>query len=296
MTGAMAAISTSGSTAARFLTTHPNYARSEHFISVKPRAHNLFAKTKKLCGTASCGLFDAARRLQEVAVFDQAPEVLLVQAHARQGFDRSLQLQQGEGLRQELEDHRTVLQLAAQAPERRRDDAPVVEGKLRPGRACLAGTAAAVALELGHEAGFVQEFVAFEHADRVPGPPVAEVRLHSVAARRVAPCPARERRDDLPADDGRQSRTPVLPGQEVVTVDPRGAGRGLRFLHEPEVGDGQLALAIHRALPVTVAERVELLDVADGQPGLRPDPAAQAQLERRIAVGIEEAEGQGWRR
>ena len=167
----------------------------------------------------------------------------------------------------------------------------MVEGKFSPGDGRVAGTVAAVTLELGHEAGLVEELVAFEHADRVPGPPVAEVRLYAMATRRVAAGPARERREQRVADDDRQARTPVLPGQEVITVDPRGAGGGLRFLHESEVCDGQLTLAVHRALPVTVAERVELLDVADGQPGLRPNPAAQAQLQCPVAVGIEQAEG-----
>jgi hypothetical protein len=54
-----------------------------------------------------------------------------------------------------------------------------------------------------------------------------------------------------------------------------------------------VARAIRRALPVAVAERVELLDVANGEPGLGGDPAPQPELERRVSVRVQETGGQG---
>jgi hypothetical protein len=69
--------------------------------------------------------------------------------------------------------------------------------------------------------------------------------------------------------------------------------RRLRLAHQAEVGDGQVPRVGRRALAVAVAEGVELFDVADGEAGLCRDPAPEAELERGIAVPVQEAGGQG---
>ncbi len=200
---------------------------------------------------------------------------------------------QREGFGQELEYHRAVFQLAAQPAESGSDDAAVVEGKLDAGAAARACRQALVAAVFGHEFDFVEEFVALEDSDRVPGARVAKVRAHAVLAGSIAPGPARERRQQRFADGRRHPGASVFPGQQVVGVNPGGARCGLGFFDQPEVGNGEIACAILRALAVAIAERVELFDVADRESRLRRNPAPQSELQRRICVGVEEARRQG---
>src|SRR5690606_14624444 len=84
----------------------------------------------------------------------------------------------------------------------------------------------------------------------------------------------------------------VLPREELVVVDPRCAGRRLLLAHEREIRDRQQPLPLP-APPVAIAERIELLDVADPEPGLVTHPAPPAPLERRVAEWIERT---GWNR
>ena len=93
----------------------------------RPLAQHLAPEDEQL-GRTAAGLDVLAGAFDEAGVFDQAAEVLLVEAHAGEGFDHPLELEQGEGGRQELEDDRAVLELAAQPAEGGGEDAPVVEG------------------------------------------------------------------------------------------------------------------------------------------------------------------------
>src|SRR5690606_9870803 len=152
---------------------------------------------------------------------------------------------------------------------------------------------AAVVKALGHELRLVQELVALEHPNRVPrrrrdperhpdaglagivaGGPLLQVRQDPFTEQRGWPGPV------------------VLPREELVVVDPRCAGRRLLLAHEREIRDRQQPLPLP-APPVAIAERIELLDVADLEPGLVTHPAPQAPLERRVAEWIERT---GWNR
>src|SRR5206468_1982 len=70
---------------------------------------------------------DLAGFLDETLLLDEPAEILLVQPDTGECLDGSLQLQEREGWRHELEYDRPVFDLAAQAAERRRQDAAVVE-------------------------------------------------------------------------------------------------------------------------------------------------------------------------
>ena len=66
-------------------------------------------------------------------------------------------------------------------------------------------------------------------------------------------------------------------------------------MDQGQVSDRRHAPAA-RELPrvaVLIGESIELLDVAEGQSGLRLHPVAQAEIERPVALGIERAERQG---
>ena len=99
-------------------------------------AQDVAAEDEQL-GRPAAGLgVEAAGAFDQAAGFDQAAEVLLVQAHAGEGFDDALELQEGERGRQQLEDDGAVFDLAAQAAEGGGEDAPVVgRPSARPGRA-----------------------------------------------------------------------------------------------------------------------------------------------------------------
>src|SRR5690606_32138087 len=73
-------------------------------------------------------------------------------------------------------------------------------------------------------------------------------------------------------------------------VDPRRARRRLLLAHEREVRDRQEPLA-DVGPPVAVAERIELLDVAELEPRAMAHPAAQSALEREVALGVERTRG-----
>src|SRR5262245_21534487 len=66
-------------------------------------------------GRAPSGLgVELAGPLDQAGVLDQTAEVLLVETHAGERLDDPLELEQGEGGRQELEDDRAVLELPTQ--------------------------------------------------------------------------------------------------------------------------------------------------------------------------------------
>src|ERR1700731_2764212 len=88
---------------------------------------------------------------------------------------------------------------------------------------------------------------------------------------------------------------PVLPGEELVGVEPaRVPGDpALALAHQREVGhrDDARALRVFEPVSIAVAEGVELLDVAELEPGLLVHPAAQPAVERAIGLGLQGTKG-----
>src|SRR5436190_11431620 len=70
---------------------------------------------------------DLAGFLDQTQLLDEPTEILLVQPDTGERLDGALQLQEREGWRHQFEHDRPVLDLAAQAAERRRQDAAMVE-------------------------------------------------------------------------------------------------------------------------------------------------------------------------
>ena len=219
-----------------------------------------------------------------------------------QRLHRPLQLEERKRLRQELEYHRPVFDLAAQPADRRCQDAAVIENH-RPTELNVAGLGfAAVAPGLVDQTGFVEQLVTVEHPVLVPRRAAqTESDVHPLAppfGDRPLPLgfhPGSERGLEL-IEQLRPSFAPVLPGQEVVPVEPAGAaGFGQTiFPHQREVphGNDPRPAQTFARVAVTVAEGVELLDVPHLDARLLAHPAAQGQLEGAVAGGVEGTEGQ----
>ncbi|MDV7390008.1 hypothetical protein RZS08_01590, partial [Arthrospira platensis SPKY1] len=91
-------------------------------------AQHLATEAEQRSGPTAGSHLDAIDALHQPAALDQATEVLGVQTVAGQRLHHPLQAGQGEAFRQQLEHHRAVLQLAAQPPQRGRQDAAMIEG------------------------------------------------------------------------------------------------------------------------------------------------------------------------
>src|SRR5262249_59760179 len=136
------------------------------------------------------------------------------------------------------------------------------------------------------------ELVAVEHLLLVPraaaggktlAQPLAPAERAGRIVARLAPRPGVEGRQDGAVEDLRPARPPVLPGEEPVPRREAGAGPvqrvgALRAAGQRQVADRDDVRAAVAALglPAAVAEGVELLDIADREPALLPDPAAHA--------------------
>src|SRR4029453_1326955 len=64
-----------------------------------------------------------------------------------------------------------------------------------------------------------------------------------------------------------------------------------RAAGQSEIADGKHMRPAGLGMAPAIAERVELLDIAEIEPGLPLDPFAQADLERAMGAGRERAEG-----
>ena len=149
----------------------------------------------------------------------------------------------------------------------------------------------AIAFVFGDELRLVQELIALEHADRVPGPAAAEIHGDAPLARSVFAGPALERGGKRLGEGGRRTAAAVLPGKNVVIVEPGRPGRRLRFLDEAQVPDRQVPRIAGIPAAIAVPEGIKLLDIADREAGLRGDPAPQAQIERGIDFRVRGPEG-----
>jgi len=276
----------------------------------RPRGQQFAAEAEEFGGAAAGFGVHAAEALDEVGALDDAAEVLLVQGDAADRLHGALQRREGEGLGHQFEDHRAVLQLAAQAAEARGEDAAVVGDHRRAeadgaglGRRAALG-AGAVAGRLRREAGLVEQLVALQNAFLVPGRAVhGEQQAHAGEAALRAAGPLGQRREDARVDDVGSPAPPVFPREEVEEWRPGGIGcAGLLG----ERGQRQVAYGDHprharadvgqRRLAALVAEGVELLDEAELEPGLAGNELAQRDLEGALALGVERAEGQALQR
>src|SRR6185369_8200182 len=113
--------------------------------------------------------------------------------------------------------------------------------------------------------------------------------------------PASERWQYSIVEDGRPTLAPILPWKEIVPPPPARPGAlqgGRRFF--ALAGEGEVADRKHVRADVTghgmaaaVAERIELLDVAELEGALFGDPRPQARLECAMRDRIKRPEGQG---
>src|SRR5437867_13274943 len=173
----------------------------------------------------------------EPAFFNQPAQVLLVQADAGQRLHESLQLQEREGGRQELEDNGAILQLAPNASQRRGQDAPVIERHLggagqRLQFAAILGSLqgeAPVSNGLRDETCRVKQFVTLKDALSGPGrTPQSEIDVRPLApfpadcSFRGYPDPITESGRDGLLDNGGPSSAPVFPGEIAVRIFPVG--------------------------------------------------------------------------
>src|SRR5207237_6344891 len=88
---------------------------------------HLATKTHEPRWPAASRRADLAGFLDKTLLLDQPAEILLVHSDAGERLDGPLQLQQREGRRHQLENHRPVFDLAAEAAERRGQDAAMVK-------------------------------------------------------------------------------------------------------------------------------------------------------------------------
>src|SRR6185437_12239846 len=154
--------------------------------------------------------------------------ILLVQLPPRDRLDPRLQLGEGEFGRHQLEDHRTILELGAQARDRGRENAAVIEPhRLTEGwqLAAFERGPAAVAPCFLDEARLVEHLVAVEHLLLVPraaagrealAQPLASAERTGRIVARLALRPGAERRQDGAIENFRALHAPVFPREEAV--------------------------------------------------------------------------------
>ena len=262
---------------------------------------NLASETHQ-SGRPSAGLdADPAGFLDQTLVLDEAAEILLVQPHPQKRLDGTLQLQQGERRRHQLEHHRAVFDFAAQPPDRGGQDAAMVGRHRRSeGRAVSVwDRAAEYPPRLRDQAGLVKQLIALEDQFLVPrgakGKPQAlgSQPALGIAGRALGP-------SGEAVFERRQRRglagSPVLPREVAVPVLPHrlGDAAGPRLPHQRQIGNGQRparkpVLAFD---PVAVTKGVKLFDVAELLARLALNPSAQAHLEGPV-LDFERAGGQG---
>ena len=124
------------------------------------------AELEQLSGPPDCLSGDCASFLNELLLFHQAAEVLLVDQAACKRLNTALQLQQGELRRHQLEHDRTVFDLGAKPGDPGREDAAMIGGH-RPARND-GRRAAAVARGFRDQRGLVEQFVALQDQFLIP--------------------------------------------------------------------------------------------------------------------------------
>src|SRR5579859_697991 len=251
---------------------------------------DLAAEAHELGRAAAGADLDLAGLLDQALRLDQAAEILLVQAAASERLDRALQVQQGEGGRQQLEHDRAIFDLGAQARDAGGEDAAMVMGH-RLARHQPVGGNRAGACRLRHQAGLIEQLEALQHQILVPaalgGAEGHRGALQPLAAeRRLARLlgPGGEPRQDQVGHQPVGPAAPILPRKIAVPVLPRRLRRGRTgFARQPQIAERYHPVAVARRA-VAVGEGVELLDIAQRLVRLRLDPGAQAQFERAVIL------------
>ncbi len=263
--------------------------------------HHLRAETELFGGATAGVAFHQAGAFHQPVLFHKTAEVLFMQALTGQGLHGALELEQGEGFRQHLEHHRTVLDLAPQPAHGGGEDAAVVERHVLADAGGF-GFLAPVAVGLGHQAGLVEQFEPLQHQFVVPGR-MAEPEGDVGAIMSFAPFVSRFRRVRPPSqfrgdgvvDQFRPAVAPVFPREIAVPVPPQGvpgAGR-TGFAYQGEVNHRHHARPARQLTRVAapVPEGVELLHIAELEIGLFLHPGPKPFRERAV-MGQERAERQ----
>src|SRR5262249_46720816 len=170
-------------------------------------------------------------RLDQPATLDQAAKILLVQVGTEDGFHGFLQLEQREHLRHQLENHRTVLDQAAQLGDGAGQHTAVVAELGVPQLPQTAGGDAAIAASgtaVVDQPGLAEQFVALHHLFLIPGGAIqAKTQAHAlVAARpfartgRLAGSPGPQWRLDLLLQTAGTSMPPIFPRKILIPAAP----------------------------------------------------------------------------
>src|SRR6056297_43130 len=234
-----------------------------------PLQLHLGAVAEELGRTAGAGVAGLAGAFDQAGAQHEAAEVLLVQADTGERFHGALELEQREGLADQFEHDRAVGELAADPADGGGEDAPVV-GTHRADRSRFRRGGVVVVGPLGDHADAVEQLVALQRPDAVPG--WAEGDGDPLPALVVRAGPRRQPGLQL-VHHVRAAVTVVLPGEELVDVRPAGARRRRGLVHQREVTDAQPARTARVGRPVPITEGVELLHVPEIQGGLLPDVA-----------------------
>jgi hypothetical protein len=170
---------------------------------------------------------------------------------------------------------------------------------LAPSAAGLRVAGPAVAPGFLDQARLVKKLVTLQNLLLVPGRTVeAEGETRPLAAQiggHAAFGEGLQRRDDDGVDDCGAGFAPIFPGKIDIPVAPQRVGR-LEFAggaRQRQIADGNDARAFAglRQMAAAVAERIELLGIAEIEIGLLAHPGAQAAFQRAMAERIERSEG-----
>lgn len=156
---------------------------------------------------------------------------------------------------------------------------------------------------LVQQARFVQQLIPLEHPHTIkpglietehdPQPILPVLALHPLALGDEL----LQGRKDVIFDHGRSPAALILPGEEVIDPLPGCARRRAPFADQSQVGDGQQpsiggAGFVRGGTSGLIAERVQLFDIANLEPGLALHPTAKSDVEGTV-LRLEQSRRQG---
>src|SRR5262245_7222650 len=253
---------------------------------------DLAAEAEELCRPAAGLVQHLARFLDEHLLLNQPAKVLLVQLSTCKSLDGTLQLQQRERRRHQLENDRAVFDLGAQPRDAGGKDAAVIMVHALAGRQRL--NHRPTPRRLPHECRLVQQLVALQHELLVPSLLVSSES--GVDAIRALPpgsgigCvtrPSPQARQDGSRDHSGRPATPVFPRKVPIPIVPVGAmlSRYARLSGETKVANGDYALLSAPMHTIPVGEVVERSEVAQRVMRLVLHPGAYAHLQAAMPRG-----------
>src|ERR1700722_20192191 len=132
-------------------------------------AQDFTPEGKQLGGASTPDGCESASPLDESLFGDEAAEILLVKPDPGDCFDGSLQFEEGERRRHQLEDDAAIFHLSAQTCDRRGQYAAMVEHHWIAERRGASDVAcASVTAGFLHKSGFVKKFVSLENLFFIP--------------------------------------------------------------------------------------------------------------------------------